>query len=322
MEKKIGSVVFATDQGLGYLARSFYDHGLINKVYIQPHSSRPTHKDWYRPEDIVARPEDLLECDALLFFETPFHWKLIPQARDKGIPTTLIPMFECTPYPLPYEPDNIIVPSGLDLKYYDRGVLIPIPVDVPWRLRKKAKIFVHNAGNLGLGGRNGTDEVIKAMEYVETPVQLIVNSQVPITAPYKKRISVQAGAGRIKIFEGQVQTNELFTGDVFLFPEKFNGLSLPIQEAFASGMMVMCGDRFPMNSWLPRLPLIPVERYKKERIAVEFDSAQYNPKTIAKTIDEWYGKDISDFSIQGKEWAESVSWSKLTPAYLKVIYGT
>lgn len=318
----IGSVVLATDQGLGYLAKSFYDHGIIDKVYIQPHSSRPSHKDWYKEEDIVARPEDLLDCDALLFIETPFHWKLIVQAREKGIPTTLIPMYECTPYPLPYEPDNIIVSSGLDLKYYERGVFIPIPVEVPWRLRKKAKVFVHNAGNLGIGGRNGTKEVVEAMQYVESPVQLLLRSQVPLNLPYKKNISVKIGKNaRIHISEGHQVPSELFYGDVFLFPEKFNGLSLPLQEAYASGMLVMAGDRFPMNAWLPKEPLIPVSHYTKERIAVEFQCAQYNPKTIAKTMDEWFGKDIKDFSLKGKEWAESVSWSKLKPHYLKIIHG-
>ena len=39
---------------------------------------------------------------------------------------------------------------------------------------------------------------------------------------------------------------------MFVFPEKFNGLSLPLQEARAAGMLVLATDRFPMNTWLPR----------------------------------------------------------------------
>lgn len=114
--KKIGSVVFATDQGLGVLAKDFYDKGIINTVFVQPHSVRKNHYEWY--PDRVSRWEDLLECDALLFFETPFFWKLIPMAREKKIRTTLMVMYECTNNPLPYFPDVILCPSALDYEVY------------------------------------------------------------------------------------------------------------------------------------------------------------------------------------------------------------
>lgn len=304
-----GSIVLATDQGLGYLAKDFYDHGIIHKVFIQKHSSRKTHTDWYRPEDIVSDPEELLKCDSLLFFEQVFHWNIIPKARERGVKTVLMPMYECTQFPFPYEPDLVLCPSKLDLRYYEEknATFVPVPVSVPWRLRKKARVFVHNAGNLGLGGRNGTKEVIEAMKYVKSPIKLILRSQEPIYVQPDPRITLETG---------QLPFHTLWEkGDVFLFPEKFNGLSLPLQEAYASGMLVMCGNRFPMNTWLPNEPLIPVHHYTKEKIAVEFDCAHYDPKEIARCIDSWYGKDISEFSTGGKTWAEQNSWEKLKPLY-------
>ena len=296
-----GSIVLATNQGLGILAKQFYDNGIIDIVLVHPHTSRQNHLEWF--PNRVSLVEDLLDkCDTLIFFEDPFYWKLIPQARARGIKTIFIPMYECTRFPFPYEPDEIWCPSDLDYKFYtEKGKnckQIQIPVDIEWKLREKAKVFVHNAGNGGLGGRNGTKELLRAMEYVKSPIKLIVRSQVPIEQIDDPRIEYRIGT-----------FDDIWSeGDVFVFPEKFNGLSLPLQEAFASGMLIMCGSRFPMTEWLPNEPMIPIEGYHKERITVEFDCADYNPRDIANTIDNWYNKDIKKYSLLGKEYGEKNSW--------------
>jgi len=301
----VGSVVLATEQGLGYLAKDFFDNGIIDVVHVKHHSSRTNHYEWY--PDRVSE-EELLKCDTLLFFETPFNWKLIPKARELGIKTVLMPMYECTNYPLPYVPDLILSPSKLDQIYYPDSTLVTVPVTAKWKLRERAKVFVHNAGNGGLGGRNGTRELIEAMKHVKSDAKLIIRSQVPITSTMST-IDIKVGT-----------FDDIWSeGDVFIFPEKFNGLSLPIQEAFASGMPVMCGDRFPMNDWLPKDTLIPIEKYKKERLAVEFCSAVFNPLDIAKTIDRWYNQDITNLSLLGKKWGEQNSWKHLKETYKKLL---
>lgn len=305
----IGAVVLATDQGLGYLAKSFYDHGLIDRVLIHYHSSRINHEEWYL--DAVSNEEDLLAgIKTLILFETPFDWKIIPRARAMGIKVVLMPMYECTRYPFPYQPDLLLCPSMLDLRFYkskgENCKLVTVPHDIPFRLRHRARVFVHNAGNGGLGGRNGTRELLLAMEHVKSPIKLIVRSQVPIASPVKD--------SRIEYRIGQ-QENIWKEGDVFVFPEKFNGLSLPLQEACAAGMMVMCGERFPMTEWLPNEPMIPVKGYHEESISTFFQCAEYDPKKIAECIDYWYDKDITEFSLAGREFSKKNSWKRLKGKY-------
>lgn len=118
--KVIGSIVFATEQGLGYLAKQFYEKGIINKVVIKEHSTRKTHYEWYKKEDILTEEELLGQCDTLLFIETPHNWRLIVKARERGIKTILIPMYECTNFPLPYFPDEVWCPSSLDMQVYTK----------------------------------------------------------------------------------------------------------------------------------------------------------------------------------------------------------
>ena len=305
----IGAIVFATNQGLGYLARDFYNNGIIDKVFVYPHSTRKNHYDWY--DNRVDTPEDLLDCDTILMFETPIDWTIIPKARAKGVKTALMPMYECTPYPLRYIPDLILTPSDLDHQYYPEGKRINVPVDVKWKMRTVAKVFVHNAGNGGLGGRNGTKELLESLKHIKSPIKLIIRSQ---------SLDLKCDDPRVEIIKDNVPFEELYSkGDVFVFPEKFNGLSLPIQESFASGMPVMCGDRFPMNEWLPKEILIPIKGYKKERIMTEFDCAIIDPVEIAKTIDYWYNKDITKLSLQGKKFNENNSWKKLKEKYKEVL---
>ncbi len=307
---RIGAIVLATEQGLGYLAKDFFDNGLIQTVYIHPHSSRTNHREWYPRESIVDSTEELIEkCDIIIGFETFFDWKVIPKARAKGKKTVFIPMYECSPFPNPYQADLILNPSALDQKYYPQGTQITIPVTATWRERAVAKTFVHNAGNGGIGGRNGTKEVLEAMEHVKSPIRLLVRTQAPLQVESSLSRKVEED-DRIEIRHGTF--DDIWSeGDVFLFPEKFNGLSLPLQEAFASGMLVMCGDRFPMNEWLPKEPLIPVSGYHKERLAVEFDLAEFSPVVIAEKIDEWFNRDIKSFSRLGREWNETHNWTRL-----------
>ncbi len=303
-----GAVVFAVESGLGRQAKQFYDHGIFDTVLIHPHSTFVEHPEWY-PNRVRDYNELLEKVDEVWFFETPFNWYYVTQAREKGVKTVLVAMYECTQYPLPYTPDRIIGGSLLETQFFNaEHINVPVPDEVQWKQRTYAKVFVHNAGHLGLKGRNGTKELIEAMQYVKSPIKLLLRSQVPIrcTDP------------RVEIKIGDLPYKELFSeGDVFIYPDKFGGSCLPLQEAFASGMAVMSSNRFPSSTWLPNEILIPIEGYQKERIYREFDSAIVDPKKIAETIDRWYGEDISKFSLAGKKWGRNNTWNKLKKLYEK-----
>lgn len=329
---RVGSLCFSTCQGLGILAKQFYDAGVITDVCTVAHGRRDEHPEWFpgayhitnlrASDQKVKVMEWMSSMDAMLFFETPFMWELFDIARAQGKKTYLMPMHECMPDPLPSLPSAFICPSLLDIewakRYYLERYYIPVPVQVPWRQRQRAEVFVHNAGNGGLMGRNGTAQLIEAMHYVKSPIKLILRAQEPFAgAPkgaFDKRIEYRYGTADYETLWDD--------GDVFIFPERFNGLSLPLQEARASGMLVIATDRFPMNTWLPADYLIPIRGTRKARVSprcCEFDEAIVDPRDIAITIDSFYGKDISAYSASGKEWAESMSWERMKPQYMKVL---
>lgn len=308
-----GTIAYDCASGLGIQTRAFVDNGIIDKVMVIPHSHYKSEK-WYRKDQLVKTIDELLNsCDKLMFIETPFYWEIIPRAREMGIKTILLAMYECTPYPFPYFPDLLVGGSAMEPEHYKQlGCVTPcthinVPVEMEWRKREKARVFIHNAGHGGLLGRNSTKEVLEAMKYVKSPIKLIIRSQ---------NGGFESNDPRVEIINHSVPYEDLWKeGDVLLFPEKFGGSFLPMQEAFASGMGVMATDRFPTNSWLPRQLLIKPDGYEVKKIGSGFESAIINPKTIAQKIDGWYDEDISEFSLMGKKWAKENSWAKLAPQY-------
>ena len=299
-----GAVIYAVESGLGRQAKQFFDHGIFSEILIQSHSHFTNHYEWY-PDRVKTFDELLNKCKEIWFFETPFEWKYIIRAREKGVKTVLFAMYECTHNPLPYFPDVILGGSVMEKEVFGAKVLT-VPVEMKWIKHSRTRVFIHNAGHLGLGGRNGTRELIDALKWVKSPIKMIIRSQVSITCN-DPRVEVRVGD-----FPYETLFNE---GDVFVYPDKFGGSCLPLQEAYASGMLVMASDRYPTNTWLPKEPLIPIKGYRKEKIFKEFNSAIVDPKDIAKTIDEWYDKDIEKYSFMGKKWGQDNSWKKLKYLY-------
>lgn len=340
---RVGSLVYCTDQGLGYLAKNLYDAGVLSDVLVVHHGRREEHLDWFpgagrlgdphAPQTKARVREWLATLDAFLALETPFVWETFDWCRDLGVTSFLMPMHECTPDPLPAQPDFFLCPSLIDWRCYpNRSFFLPVPVEdgvrARWRRRGPVHTFVHNAGHGGLKGRNGTGVVLEAWNYVRSPARLVVRSQDPLPGCVASRREVfcpgDGRDGQTKEYViGNTPREHLYDdGEAFLFPEGFNGLSLPLQEAYASGMVVMCGDRVPMNAWLPRGPLLPVAGYRRERVGPayrEYDRAEFDPRAVAAHVDEWYGRDAGPYSDLGRQWAADNSWDVLRPRYLGVL---
>lgn len=278
--------------------------------------------------------------DVFLFFETPFDWSFLDFCRRRGKKTIIVPMYECALANPPFLPDKWICPSLLDVQYFPGSPFLPIPVDPSkWKLRTRARRFLHNAGNIGLREHKGTRQILESLKHIKGSVDFTVRSQ--DTAGLKKildsvypwktwktensRFEIHCGLNkkRISIEFGQRDYDTLFDGyDVFVMAEKYNGLSLPLQEARAAGMGVMTSNRFSMNTWLPNELLIPVKGYTRQRVGGPYnwyDEAEVDPKEIAKKIDEIYDTDLTVYSEQGKMWAEGSSWKVWKPIWLEEI---
>lgn len=327
---RVGTVCYSHSRGLGHLAKSFIEAKVIDDIWVIKHPGIPI-KDWYpnapisNIRDIKVTDDWLKTHDAILFFETPFDWSIISRCNAMGIRTYLVTMYECSPDRFPVTPHRLLCPSEFDLQIFERDYpgkcsLCHIPVEYPWKLRLNALYFIHNGGYLGMRGREGTELLIESMRLVKAPIRLTIRCQENVSRLHQR---LMARDKRIEYQPQSILYEKLYDeGDVSILPQKFNGMSMPLLESCASGMMVMTTDRFPANAWLPNDPLIPIRGATKVRLSPRFREIEeciISPEDIAKTIDQWYGADISYYSNLGQQWAMRNTWDALRQEWKELL---
>jgi glycosyltransferase involved in cell wall biosynthesis len=328
---KIALVARGCNTGLGTMSWEFARHLKPHKtLVIRMHKKRPYFPDRFgtvgknvRVCPVGQMPEGdmdwlLAGTDLLLTIETPYQWALYKKAKRENVKTIMIPMYEGLPSVVPYDPDLYVCPSEIDMDYVgDKPkVLLPCPIALdrlPYRKRQKAKVFVfHNGRGGGRGGdRNGAKEFFQALKYVKSDIKVIVYTQVAIEEKMDSRVELRYGN-----FKNYWDIWE--DGDVFVHPHKFDGLSLPIQEAVACGMPVITTKFYPFTEWLPDEWMFEPNPSEEAVIFTrKIPYYTFDPKVLAKKIDEFAARDISKDSDKAIEIARSRSWEKLLPKYLK-----
>lgn len=360
----VGTIAYECHSGLAHLARDFYRHGVVHRAMVVEHRYPKAEPGWFRVADrFVWTKNGAGEKSAfldglthLMLFENALagDWALVKAAKEKGVKIAIMPMHEWSPFPFLVEPDLVACPSSIDLKVYgerygSRCKLLQVPVDTevyPWRLRERATVWVHNMGHGQHELSKGTETVIRALPLVRAEgLTFVLRGQ-----PHDSRTKVLGKVipGRVNGNTLEVRTEEvatdagLYAGDVFFNAEQFNGLSLPLQEAHASGMMIVTTDRVPANEWLPgegiqyefgkpredgfkvRVPILvkpkAVSQYRiPSGSPVFFERCSVEPADLAATIDAWAHKDIRVLSYRGREWARENSWQALKATWIKAL---
>lgn len=319
---KIGLIARCDNTGLGNMSWEYYrqlkiDEVLLVKASFANFPERYSDYEMYNRENpsISMLKRFLSKIDILLTIETPYYWGVYKLAREMGVKTVLIPMYEfLDDRPELNFVDLFMADSqiGYDKCPSSKRIYIPYPVNrkvLLFKLRTTARIFLHNAGHGGMMGRNGTEELIKAMRYVKSDVKLIINSQFPL----------EVNDPRITFNLGNYKNywDTWGSGDVFILPCRFGGNFLAFNEAMSCGMPVMTTDVYPHNTYLPKELLIkPFETSEQGLYNITVKMSFHDPIIIAAAIDRIANQDITKYSNRANEYAESISWKKLKPVIL------
>lgn len=328
----IGLIGRADRTGLGIETAEFVRHFPETKVLVVKLPSNEAQNGSYYDLNLEGLPNHqvcelplsdetirgfLKGLDILFTIETPYNPRTYKIAREMGVKSVLRVNFEWLE---DYQdnPDLFLAPSLWRFSEYpEPSEYLPYPIAtdrLPFKLRKKAKTFVHLAGNMKAGyDRNGTEAFLKAIPLVKSQkARFIIKSQVPIDGINDARVSVlcQDLENYWENWQGK--------GDVLVLPRRYAGQSLPLNEAMASGLAVIATDMSPQSDFLPRELLIPVRTTKTVQIKKSVIVADLDPQDIADKIDEISGKDISSYSKISKHIAQQWSWDNLKPKYLKI----
>lgn len=321
---KIGMICRMDNSGLGTMSWEYARHLKPHKILLIDAGRGPTFPERYEDFNIrivtgMLDSQDIswLLDDIDIFFtiETPYNWKFVTQARAKGVKSVLYTMYEMSPPKLPAEFDYYLCPSELDKRYFPlRSTIIKPPVALDrlkYEKRTIATTFIHTASHGGVSGRKGTQLFLDAIPLVKNPnAKFKIFTWKPFTSN-DPRVTIE-----VVNFKNYWQAWR--EGDVLVYPQDYNGMCLPIQEAMASGLAVISTDIFPFNTFLHKDLLFKPESMYKTRCAPslnETDAAKITPESIAEKIDSICGKDISEYSLHGLKWSEQNSWDKLYEEY-------
>ena len=326
--KRIGMICRMDNSGLGTLSWEFARHLRPSKILLVENGVFTTFPERYKEFSTrrihamsTIKIEDMdwffKDIDIILSFETFYNWGIVLMAKRVGVKTVLITMFEMTPEILPAKPDLFICPSPLDYEIMpEPKVHLSVPINtklLPWKGRRRAKIFTHIASHGGANNRKGTPILIEAMKYVKSDISVYIYTW--------KKFTCEDPRVKILIQQFREYWQCWQWGDVLIYPQDYNGICLPVMEAFASGMGVVSTNIYPFNEYLPKKLLFNPRAMTRLRAGgnlVEVDAAVISPVDVARKIDEVANMDISKYSLMGKEWAEKNSWEALLPKYHEV----
>ena len=327
---KIGTLGYRTKTGLGYQVLSYTKHLPIERVLVvdlSVHNGLPL-TDWYPGAQTVKgypTNRDLVEflsgLDIVLLAETPLNYELYSLARERGVKTVTVHNYEFfdhfvnPEYPLP---DMFISPSmwhfeDIERFCIERGIAhkyLHHPVDrqdFPFRQRTNTTPF-HIAGKHAAYDRNGTFDYLAAFP------------QGRVTTQGEQFANTLRGLYRLsKIYTNIEDPNYMYSmGDILVFPRRYGGNCLPLNEALSCGVPVIMPDISPNNNFLPKHWLVPAIKTGEFTPRTKIDIYSVNPDDLRAKVEDLKAN-IAGESKLADEIAQSISWEVLKPKYLETL---
>lgn len=245
----------------------------------------------------------LLECDVLYSAETYYDPRIPPLAKKRGIPT--FKHVNCELYSDEGE-THPVYPSEWRLPHVPEGPTLPVPIPDD-RIRPPAGEgpVLHVAGWQAAHDRNGTKLVASAIRRS--------TSQWRVTAQYGRAVVPK---GNVVMVDEVDDRWSLYEGcSVLVLPRRYGGLCLPALEAAASGLALVMPNIPPNDGW-PIVPLTPTRVFplRRQNLTVTYTA----PQQIASIVDSLTGDTLEAAQEAAHQWALSLAWSKMRPAYLSM----
>lgn len=296
-------IVRGDDTGLGNQTRNLAYMLRPDKVmYInsKPFNGNEQHHEWYENFKGFATlgfPDNraiLRFMDGLTHIvtcETFYSYELIRLANQQGIKTFNQFNYEFLDnlrqiLPIPYK---FLAPSHWheeEMKAkFENVVYLPPPIftndfkDAREEnfARTGRRRFVHIVGKQAEHDRNGTEDLLRALEFCESDFELVIKSQYPINYQINDRRVIFDIGNK----SGEKLSDLYKDFDALIMPRRYGGLCLPMNEALCSGLPVIMTDISPNNKVLPKEWLV------KARVKMQF---------MTRTMIDCYMSDLADLA--------------------------
>jgi glycosyltransferase involved in cell wall biosynthesis len=227
------------------------------------------------------------------------------------------------------QPSVWAAPSPWHLDRFPAGAQhLPVPIELDrFPVTEKpltASRFLHVVGRPAIHDRNGTLDLLQALQHVTATITMTVTCQLPGYVGSLIHDHNIHTPDNVTLILDSVDRDFYWTAyyhqDALILPRRFGGLCLPANEAIGAGIPVIMPDIDPNNTWLP------AEWLTESMLAGDFRAKQHifwyrtDPQVLAAKIDQ-LALD-NDFYVRACAKAhvirQQLSWETLTPRYFEV----
>ena len=228
------------------------------------------------------------------------------------------------------QPSIWAAPSLWNFDRFPAGAThVPVPIETDrFPVTEKpltASRFLHVVGRPAVYDRNGTLDLLQALQHVTAHITVTITCQHPTYVTgliYDHQIRTPDNV--TLILDAADHDNYWTVYDnqhAMILPRRFGGLCLPANEAIGAGIPVIMPDIDPNNTWLPAEWLTP------SMVSGDFRAKQHifvhstEPHILAAKIDQLATD--NDFYVRAVAKAhllrEQLSWESLTPRYREIL---
>jgi glycosyltransferase involved in cell wall biosynthesis len=331
---QVGLIARADSRGLGIQTKAFHDAIRPAKTMVVDCPSAnplPLRQDWYpgatwihglpTADDFQSWLQDL---DVVYTAETGYGQALWDEAERQGVRTVLHLNYEFLDVT-----DRPTVWAAPSMWHYDdipfaNKCFLPVPIELhPADFPTAGRRFLHVVGRPAIYDRNGTEDLLHALQCVQSEIDVTFTCQDPsYVSSLLARYSIPANVTVHQLSGDVTDRWDLYRGqDVLVMPRRFGGLCLPVNEALGAGLPVVMPDISPNNTWLPSGWLVPARHKASFRAKQHIEVFETDCEALAATIDQLAGDDgfYMNSAQKARELAQSLSWDELKSTYEKVL---
>ena len=315
---KLGIIARSDATGLGVQSRNWVKLLNPDKVILINSSTfnrNEQHPEWYKDYNVLningfIQPSQINQVldgiDVLLTFEIPYSYELIKVAKARGVKTIIQNNWEFTDYlqtqglPLP---DLLVNHSYWNLdkqkqlwpqisEYCATPLFIEEFDNIMFQnmdRNEEKRRYLHIAGRKTYEDRNGTEDLIAAVELIpkDSDFELVIKTQTTNVESNDPRITIDRTAPE--------DEKELYRGfDAMIMPRRYGGACLPMNEALAAGLPVIMTDIDPNNKVLPKEWLVPATKKTSFMARTNIDVYQTDPSDLADKIRKFDNLPMAD----------------------------
>lgn len=247
-----------------------------------------------------------------------FNWEFADYLRDPSLtlPTVLA------------SPSKWNIDRARNLWGYDRVQYLPTPVftddfaevrDTNFK-RTGRKRFLHIMGRQAMNDRNGTIDVVKAVQHCREEFELVIKAQsgdlhyleALIGGDLMPNVNIDVSSP-----ENEIELYRDF--DAMILPRRYAGQCLPMNEALCAGLPVIMTDISPNNHILPEFWRVPATMTGRFMARTWIDMYTVHHSQLGVKLDflakkDLRGEKVAAYNIGYKEFSDhelGLKWEKL-----------